>query len=159
MKSTFNIGKLYFITALVMLCIGLLFGVLSAQVYTNPEFLKSTFGFQTLRPLHVSSVMFWILLGATACIYSSLSFLQTNKVSGIIAIIQWFLWMIAIAIGIWGGTKWLIKKWSEPKIKYDEDGYRIWNPEPKQDSIIVSFVKASYNKYCPRIEWNKNDKK
>lgn len=73
--------------------------------------------------------------------------------------IGFFLWMIAIAIGIWGGTKWLIKKWNEPKIKYNENGYRIWNPEPKQDSIIVSFVKASYNKYCPRIEWNKNDKK
>jgi len=97
MKPRINIGKLYFFTALVMLCIGLLFGVLSAQVYIYPEFLKTSFGFQALRPFHVSSVMFWILLGATACIYSSLAFLQNRKVSNSLSVIQWCLWMIAIA--------------------------------------------------------------
>lgn len=65
-------------------------------------------------------------------------------------------WAFLIIIGIIELYKFLKEKWENRGIKYDEDGYRIWNPEPKQDSIIVSFVKASYNKYCPRIEWNNN---
>jgi hypothetical protein len=64
------------------------------------------------------------------------------------------LWLIGTAYGIWHGIQWLINEYKDSKIKYDEDGRRIWNPEPKQDSIIVSFIKASYNKYCPRIDWD-----
>jgi len=65
-------------------------------------------------------------------------------------------WGFLIIIAIIELYKVSLEKWENRGIKYDEDGYRIWNPEPKQDSIIVSFVKASYNKYCPRIEWNNN---
>lgn len=65
-------------------------------------------------------------------------------------------WSCLIIIAINELYKVSLEKWKNRGIKYDEDGYRIWNPEPKQDSIIVSFVKASYNKYCPRIEWNNN---
>lgn len=63
-------------------------------------------------------------------------------------------WFLSIGIGIATLYNYIMKKIKESKIKYDEHGRRIWNPEPKQDSIIVSFVKASYNKYCPRIDWD-----
>ena len=38
---------------------------------------------------------------------------------------------------------------------YDENGNYIPLPErtPKQPSILVSFIHASYNKYCPKIDW------
>jgi hypothetical protein len=66
-------------------------------------------------------------------------------------------WAVLIATGIHFAIKYLKEKWESRDIKYDEDGYRIWTPtEPEQDSIIVSFVKASYNKYCPKIDWNHN---
>lgn len=63
-------------------------------------------------------------------------------------------WVIAIIVGISFAFIYLKDKWKNRGIKYDKDGYRIWNPEPKQDSIIISFIKASYNKYCPKIDWD-----
>lgn len=65
-------------------------------------------------------------------------------------------WGISIMCGISFAFKYLLEKWKNRGVKYDADGYRIWNPEPKQDSIFVSFIKASYNKYCPKIDWNHN---
>jgi hypothetical protein len=74
-------------------------------------------------------------------------------------------WWTMLTIGLicWGATiviasleliKFSIKKWKNRHIKYDKDGYRIWEPvKEKQDSIIIEFVKAKSNKYCPRIDW------
>ena len=39
---------------------------------------------------------------------------------------------------------------------YDENGhwvgYRYEEPKP---NVLLEFIKAKYNKYCPKIEWNK----
>ncbi len=64
-RTNLSIGKLFLLTALVMLLLGLIFGVLSTVSYLVPDFLKDTLGFTILRPLHVSSAVFWIILGAT----------------------------------------------------------------------------------------------
>jgi len=64
-------------------------------------------------------------------------------------------WGIAIVFGAAGLFKWTKEKLENRHIKYDEDGYRIWEPvKEKQPSIIKEFVKAKYNKYCPKIDWN-----
>jgi hypothetical protein len=76
------------------------------------------------------------------------SFPQNMQILGI------GLWLIAIVLGGYHGCKWLYEKYQDSKIRYDEDGYRIWTkPEEKQPSIITEFVKAKYNKYCPKIDW------
>jgi len=91
-----NIGNLFLITSLCMLVMGLFFGILAALIYLFPEFLKDGIGFISLRPLHVSSAMFWIILGATGCVYNGLKDytkqISTNK----IGLIQWGLWIVAI---------------------------------------------------------------
>jgi nitric oxide reductase subunit B len=92
-----NTGKLFLVSALVMLIIGLLLGVLASQVYILPGFLKESIGFISLRPMHVSSVMFWILLGATGCIYSALPLITKEQIPFKVARVQWFLWLVAIA--------------------------------------------------------------
>jgi hypothetical protein len=64
------------------------------------------------------------------------------------------IWVIAIVISVVEGYK-AFKDWNyRRKIKYDENGYRIWN-EPKQEKtyLVVEFAKAKYNKYCPKIDW------
>ena len=94
-----HFGKLFFVLALVVLLGGLLFGILAAQVYIFPSFLKDTLDFSALRPLHVSLVVFWIVIGATASVISGLHILFPNTFSNKIAIIQLGLWLIAI-IGI-----------------------------------------------------------
>jgi hypothetical protein len=75
-------------------------------------------------------------------------------------IIGIMLWCVVIISGLVYLFKTLKEKWNNRNIRYDENGYRIWEPvEPKSDPVISTFIKATYNKYCPRIEWfNPNDK-
>ena len=63
-------------------------------------------------------------------------------------------WGVAFVFGCVALFKWSKEKWDNRRIKYDEDGYRIWEePKEKQPSIITEFIKAKYNKYCPKIDW------
>lgn len=61
--------------------------------------------------------------------------------------------VIAICLITYGIIEWRnhlrIKKMES---RYDENGNYLPNEEPKP-SIIVEFVKAKYNKYCPKIDW------
>ena len=95
-KNSANIGNLFLLTALSMLLIGLCFGLLAALCYLFPDFLKERLGFISLRPLHVSSAMFWIILGGTGCIYSALKIYTKKETDPRFAKIQWGLWIIAI---------------------------------------------------------------
>lgn len=105
----------------------------------------------------------WFILGMIACMLSYIGLIWATPTKDSFFVFMLTAggigWVFAIIIGVIGLFKVLKEKWENRGIKYDENGYRIWNPEPKQDSILVSFVKASYNKYCPRIEWTRNDNK
>ncbi len=98
-KNNLTIGNLFLITALSMLLLGLCFGILASVSYLLPEFLKTNIGFTSLRPLHVSSTLFWIIIGATGCVYSGLQMYTKKTLMNKSTIIQWGLWIIAI-IGI-----------------------------------------------------------
>jgi nitric oxide reductase subunit B len=97
--SKFNIGNLFLITSLCMLVLGLFFGILAATIYIFPDFLKHQLGFVSLRPLHVSSAIFWIILGATGCIYNGIKATYKRSYNIQNRFIQWVLWIVAI-IGI-----------------------------------------------------------
>lgn len=90
-------GRLFLFTALVMLLLGLIFGVLTSLNYVLPGHLKEILGFVSLRPMHVSSVQFWILLGASGCVFCGLEILKPDWINQRLALLQWFLWLIAIA--------------------------------------------------------------
>lgn len=98
-KYKFSIGNLFLLSALTMLVLGLLFGLLAALSYLYPDFLKTQHGFISLRPMHVSTIMFWIILGATGCVYKGLELFTKNKITNNSNIVQWVFWIIAI-IGI-----------------------------------------------------------
>lgn len=91
-----NPGRIFFATALVLLFGGLIAGILSAIIYVSPEFLQESFGLSKLRPIHVSAVMFWIIIGATGCVYSALWYLAKNPKILLISKIQWLLWIVAL---------------------------------------------------------------
>jgi nitric oxide reductase subunit B len=97
--SGLHIGKVFLTTAICMLLLALVFGVVSASIYIFPDFLKDNLGFISLRPMHVSAAMFWIILGATGCIYCVLEQGSTDKRIKRTGLIQWVLWVISI-IGI-----------------------------------------------------------
>lgn len=73
-------GKAFVVTGLVALLCGLAFGMLAAVQYVLPGFLRDSFSFERLRPLHVTSVVFWILFCATGGVYHYLNL--SGKVLG-----------------------------------------------------------------------------
>jgi hypothetical protein len=108
----------------------------------------------------VTGFFIYIALGLAASMLFSISvfwytapkdsFLLQMQILGIL------LWIVAIAISIYHGVKYIRRRIEESKIKYDENGYRIWEaPKPKEPNLFVEWVKATYNEYCPRIEWSK----
>ncbi len=98
-KNNLSIDSLFLLSALGLLILGLSFGLLAAVSYLLPDFLKSGIGFTSLRPLHVTSVIFWIIIGATGCVYSGLQIYTKKNLTNKSTILQWVLWIIAI-IGI-----------------------------------------------------------
>jgi len=82
-----------------MLCAALTMGVTTGIYYLLPSANHYLWGFNALRPLHVTAAIFWILLGATGCVYSGLSVFYTFKPPNTIARLQWGLWMTS-TIGI-----------------------------------------------------------
>ena len=103
-----------FITGgLVLLTLGILFGIVGALQYAVPGFLKDHLSFEKTRPLHVSSVLFWIILTATG---SVLSYLQQHSgkrlYSMVLMRIQFWLFAIPVVLmilfytaGIFGGRE------------------------------------------------------
>ncbi len=51
-------------TAMILLITGLLFGFVGSLQYVLPGWLKNQLSFERVRPMHVSSVLFWIILAA-----------------------------------------------------------------------------------------------
>lgn len=91
------VAKTFLALALLMLLLGLGLGVTAAHSYLYPDLWKnSAVGFSALRPMHVSSVLFWIILGATGCVYSGLWHKYGHLLSARLAVVQLTLWIIAI---------------------------------------------------------------
>ena len=91
-----QIGDYFLISALILLLLGLCFGILAALTYLYPHFLKEQLGFVSLRPLHVSSVLFWIILAATGSVYHGLHQLTSENTNHRSSQAHWFLWVVAI---------------------------------------------------------------
>lgn len=64
---------LFIVFALLALLLGAFFGILAGMQYLLPEFIKDFLPFSSLRPLHVTSVISWIILCATGGIYFYIS--------------------------------------------------------------------------------------
>ncbi len=74
-----TIPFLFLICAVLALLVGSTFGALASFQYIFPEFLKEFIPFNKIRPLHVSSVIGWVVLAATGGIYYYLT--ETLKLS------------------------------------------------------------------------------
>lgn len=104
--------------SLLMLFLGLNFGVLAAHSYTAPGLWKESLGFIKLRPLHVTTIIFWILTGATAVLYFSMQELGL-KIRSWLATVQLICWVTAITgivysymHGVYGGREY----WEYPPV-------------------------------------------
>ncbi len=61
---------------MLLLGVGMIFGLIGAIQYIIPGYLKTYLSFEKVRPLHVSLVIFWILFGATGGV---LTYLQEHS--------------------------------------------------------------------------------
>lgn len=67
-RNKTNYPASFLILGLVLLCSALLFGLLAALQYILPGFGRDQFSFEKLRPLHVSSAVFWIISSAMGAV-------------------------------------------------------------------------------------------
>ncbi|MCO5258782.1 MAG: cbb3-type cytochrome c oxidase subunit I [Crocinitomicaceae bacterium] len=106
------VGRKFLSLALVSLFVGLIGGVLASITYIKPDFLHDFQGLSKLRPIHVSFVMFWIIIAANGGVYIGMSLLSKNKPLKLISNLQIILWIIALLgigysylIGDFGGRE------------------------------------------------------
>lgn len=66
------------------------------------------------------------------------SYLHDLLIQGIL------LWVVAIVVGIYLLIRAMHNKYSEKK--FEDASY-------KKPNIVIEMVKAKYNKYCPKIDW------
>ena len=67
-----NVPVLFMIVAMILLATGMIWGLTGGLQYVIPGFLKQYLSFEKVRPLHVSSVVFWIILGAMGAVFTYL---------------------------------------------------------------------------------------
>lgn len=105
--------QLFIITGLLLLTLGMLFGLTGAFQYLAPAFLKEYLSFQKIRPLHVSSTVFWIIFAAMG---SVLTYLQQYtgkkirypillKIQLVIFALAVFIILVTYCFGIFGGRE------------------------------------------------------
>lgn len=68
-------SRLFIVAGLLLLGTGMFWGLTGGLQYLVPGFLKQHLSFEKVRPLHVSSVVFWIIFGAMGAV---LTYLQQH---------------------------------------------------------------------------------
>jgi len=64
---------IFLIASLLVLLLGVFFGLFASLQYVLPDFLKESIPFNKMRPLHTTTVISWIILAATGSIYFFIS--------------------------------------------------------------------------------------
>lgn len=91
----------------------MVWGVTGGLQYLMPGFLKPFLSFEKVRPLHVSSVVFWIILGAMGAVLTYLQQHTGKKIASTKLLkAQFFLFVITVLVilisyfaGIFGGRE------------------------------------------------------
>jgi nitric oxide reductase subunit B len=110
-----NIAFPFLLFSLVCLITGIFFGVCGGLQYILPEFLRDTFPFHKIRPLHVTLVITWIFTAAVGGIYYYLPQIANRKLYSVrLARIHFVLLTITCAgilisyiSGYFGGREYL----------------------------------------------------
>ena len=105
--------KLFIIAGLFLLATGMIWGITGGLQYLLPGFLKAQLSFEKVRPLHVSSVVFWIILSAIGSVSTYLQQhtgkkLYSNKLlkaQFIIFIVSIFIILCSYLFGKFGGRE------------------------------------------------------
>lgn len=112
LKDKKPISHLFILTGLFLLFATLTFGVIGALQYVFPGLYRNAFSFEKIRPLHVSSAVFWILMTAIGSVLFYLSKVRNGLWSIKLPKWQWVLFTSAVMVilitytmGIFGGRE------------------------------------------------------
>ncbi|MBS1508551.1 MAG: cbb3-type cytochrome c oxidase subunit I [Bacteroidetes bacterium] len=104
--------KKLILSALVMLLLAMTFGVIGSFQYVVPGLYKTFLSFEKIRPLHVTSAIFWILMAATGGTLSYLDELAGKIDQNRLTQGQWIVFLVSVvailvsySIGIFGGRE------------------------------------------------------
>jgi nitric oxide reductase subunit B len=106
-------AKLFIVAGLLLLASGMIFGLTGAIQYLVPEFLKQYFSFEKVRPLHVSSIIFWIIFASMGAVFTYLQQYNNRKIySPLLAKIQFIIFactiiavLVSYSMGVFGGRE------------------------------------------------------
>lgn len=106
-------SKLFLVAGLLLLAVGILFGLVGALQYIIPGLFKKYLSFERIRPLHVSSVVFWIIFGAMGGVLTYLQEHTGKKLySALLLKIQFTIFCLSIlailvsySFGVFGGRE------------------------------------------------------
>ena len=112
-RNKIELSKLFIIVALFLLAAGMVFGLTAGLQYIIPGFLKKGLSFEKVRPLHVSSVVFWIIISAMGSVLTYIQehsgkkvrFLPLLKIQLGIFIISIIAILISYGYGVFGGRE------------------------------------------------------
>jgi hypothetical protein len=111
------------------------------------------------------SVLLWVMILATICMifsvtafwvmYSEKTILGAMQRAGLFTFC--LVTLVSMTFGAVGLTKYIQdrKRQKHREYIYDDMGNYIHNPiyvEPRPN-LVKEFIKAKYNKYCPKIDW------
>ena len=107
------IAKKFIVAGLLLLSTGFIFGLTGALQYVLPGFLKQVFSFERTRPLHVSSIVFWILLCSMGAVFVYLQQHTGKKIFSSrllqiqlgLFVIDIILILISYCFGVFGGRE------------------------------------------------------
>lgn len=123
------------------------------KTYKNGE--NST-GFRLASSSAIYVICFILLCMGTA-VATMFTTLYQGTFFGHIWIGGFMFWVVTIIVLIYFGIKALVENIKNKKRKvYDDYGNRIY--PVKKSNVLIEFIKAKYNKYCPKIDWVNNDK-
>lgn len=89
----------YFWTAIILFGAQVLFGLLAAFQFINPDFLFGKLNFMTNRMLHINAMVVWLLMGFLGGIYWFLPLETEREVVGIrLGKLAYFVFVLAVAI-------------------------------------------------------------
>lgn len=106
-------SKPFLVLGMIFLLSTLFFGLLGALEYTIPGIWRNIFSFEKIRPLHVSSAIFWILMTAMGAVLHYLREYNGGKFE-YISWVKWLFYIMAISLisilisycfGVFGGRE------------------------------------------------------
>ena len=107
------VDKSFTITSILLLIAGMVFGITGSLQYIIPGFLKKQLSFEKIRPMHVSSIIFWIITGSVGAVFNYLQ-LHTKRTiySPMLAKATFYIFLMSIIVilfsyvfGIFGGRE------------------------------------------------------